>query len=132
MLSQNSPLSIDNAAAADDTLGGRIVQAREAAGLSSKDVAARLGVAVRTVANWERDRAEPRSNKLSMLAGLLSVSPTWLLAGAGTAPREAAADGGSTELQGEIDRIKTDAARLIQRLDTLGEQLAATGERGAE
>lgn len=117
----------------DDTLGGRIVYAREAAGLETKEVAARLGVAAKTVMNWESDRAEPRSNKLSTLAGLLGVSPTWLLAGRGASPREAAENGGNEEqLRGEVGRIKAEAARLLQRIDSLSAQIAASDGQSAE
>lgn len=127
-----TPLPSVDEMAVDDTLGGRIVHAREAAGLTAKDLAARLGVATKTVANWETDRTEPRSNKLSMLAGLLGVSPTWLLAGQGAAPREAAENGGNGELQGEVGRIKQEATRLLQRIDSLSDQIAVADERSAE
>ena len=44
---------------ADDTLGGRLLAARESAGLSLNTAAERLGVAPLTLRNWECDRAEP-------------------------------------------------------------------------
>jgi transcriptional regulator with XRE-family HTH domain len=116
----------------DDTLGGRILHAREAAGLDIKEIAARLGVSAKTVTNWESDRAEPRSNKLSTLAGLLGVSPTWLLAGRGASPREAVESGSSEELRGEVGRIKAEASRLLQRIDSLSEQIASSNGRSAE
>ena len=50
-------------------------------GLSRRQVSRLLGVKASTVANWERDRTEPRSNKLLTLAGILNVSMTWLLIG---------------------------------------------------
>ncbi|MEI2302477.1 helix-turn-helix domain-containing protein [Ensifer sp. MJa1] len=69
-----------------DTLGGRIWRARDAANLSTKELADQLGVRTETVAAWERDRAEPRTNRLFMLAGVLGVTPAWLIAGLGRAP----------------------------------------------
>jgi len=66
-----------------DTIGGRIGRAREAAGLSVAQAARRLGVKTLTWQGWENDRAEPRSNKLNMIAGTLGVSPGWLLSGLG-------------------------------------------------
>ena len=66
---------------ASSTLGGRIEQARSELGLTSKQLATRIGVRVSTVENWESDRSEPRSNKLTMLAGVLNVSVLWLLSG---------------------------------------------------
>ncbi|MEK9725078.1 MAG: helix-turn-helix domain-containing protein [Rhodospirillaceae bacterium] len=71
---------------ADDTLGGRIQSARAALGLSTAQLARRVGVAAKTMHNWETDRAQPRANKLQMVAGVLNVPPMWLLGGAGEAP----------------------------------------------
>nr|WP_245317823.1 helix-turn-helix transcriptional regulator [Ensifer sp. 1H6] len=58
-----------------DTLGGRIWRARDAANLSTKDLADQLGVRVETVAAWERDRAEPRTTRLFMLAACSVLRP---------------------------------------------------------
>ncbi len=65
------------------TLGERISVAREHAGLSEDQLAMRLAVQRQTLDDWEGDGAEPRANKLAMLAGILGVSPAWLLSGAG-------------------------------------------------
>ena len=65
------------------TLGERIGVARERAGLTEEELAARLAVRRQTVDQWEGDGAEPRANMLAMLAGVLGVSPVWLLSGAG-------------------------------------------------
>ena len=60
-------------------LGLRITEAREAAGLTLNQVAARAGIASRTLKNWESDATMPRPNKLQLLAGVLGVSMTWML-----------------------------------------------------
>jgi transcriptional regulator with XRE-family HTH domain len=130
MDSHDLPVPVTDAAAAEDTLGGRIVHARETAGLSTAELASRLGVTEETMANWENDRAEPRSNKLNTLAGLLGVSPTWLLAGRGAAPAGNTENGGQ-ELRGEIGRIKVEAARLLHRIDALSAQIAADDRRSS-
>src|SRR5690554_4232762 len=65
------------------TFGDRVAAAREAAGMSRKQMARRLGVKLGTVRGWEDDLSEPRANKLSMMAGLLNVSIVWLLTGEG-------------------------------------------------
>ena len=70
----------------DATLGGRISLARETSGLTVVQVVKRLGVRVATYSAWEADRSEPRANKLVALAGILNVSPTYLLSGLGTQP----------------------------------------------
>ncbi len=65
------------------TFGDRLAGAREAAGLSEQELAQRLGVRLTTLQNWEEDVAEPRGNRLQMLAGMLNVSLTWLLTAEG-------------------------------------------------
>lgn len=72
-----------------DTIGGRISLARDAIGLSVEQVSAIAGVTTETWANWENDRAEPRANRLDMLARILQVSIGWLLDGQGAGPAEA-------------------------------------------
>ena len=69
----------------DTTLGGRVFQARDSAGLTVSQVINRLGGRKATYLAWEADRSEPRANKLVALAGILNVSPTYLLSGLGRA-----------------------------------------------
>lgn len=71
-----------------DTIGGRISLARDAIDLSIEQVSAIVGVTVETWANWENDRAEPRANRLDMLARVLQVSIAWLIDGQGKGPAE--------------------------------------------
>lgn len=90
----------------DDTMGGRMLRARDAAGLSIADLAARLGVRKATVQAWENDRSQPRANKMQMIAGLLNVSLSWLLHGIGAGPVE---DDGAQLLESmalQLDRLK--------------------------
>jgi HTH-type transcriptional regulator, cell division transcriptional repressor len=68
---------------AASTYGDRITWAREASGMTAADMARRLGVRLTTVQAWEADRAEPRANRLQMMAGMLNVSIRWLLTGTG-------------------------------------------------
>jgi len=65
----------------ETTMGSRIEQSRVEQGFSTRQLATRLGVKPVTIENWERDRSEPRSNKLLMLAGMLNVPVLWLLQG---------------------------------------------------
>jgi transcriptional regulator with XRE-family HTH domain len=94
----------------DTTLGGRISLAREASGLSVTQVVKRLGVRSATYAAWEADRSEPRANKLVALAGILNVSPPYLLGGLGTQP-----DTGNSP--------EADKAAIAQRLSQLEKTL---------
>ncbi|OCP01145.1 MULTISPECIES: helix-turn-helix domain-containing protein [unclassified Ensifer] len=89
-----------------DTLGGRIWRARDAANLSAKDLADQLGVRAETVSSWERDRAEPRTSRLFMLAGVLGVTPAWLIAGLGRAPDADACDDDTDGLREQLALVK--------------------------
>ncbi|MEQ8400569.1 MAG: helix-turn-helix transcriptional regulator [Roseitalea porphyridii] len=110
----------------DDTLGGRIVSAREAAGLTTAQLARRLGVKSATLQNWETDRAEPRSNKLFMLAGLLNVSPTWLINGLGAAPSdEIAVNGDQAALREQLIDMRNQLERLGDSIDRALAQIDA-------
>lgn len=91
----------------DDTLGGRLSRARDSAGISTAQLARRIGVQIDTLEAWERDRAQPRANRLSMLAGVLNISPSWLLYGVGTGPAS------------ETDIKLSKVTSLTDRLDQL-------------
>ncbi|MGB5066746.1 MAG: helix-turn-helix transcriptional regulator, partial [Albidovulum sp.] len=104
------------------------------AGLSQPELARHLGVRAKTVEQWENDAAEPRANRLQMLAGMLSVSLMWLLTGEGDgvegpgggevqAPEVMALLRELRQLQGEINGM---AARLGQVEKRLRQRLLAT------
>jgi len=114
------------------TFGDRIAAAREARGLTQAQVAAQLGVRARTLRSWEDDQAEPRANRLQMLAGVLGVSLRWLMTGEGAgAPSERAA--GAAEGQGpavdgileEMRAVRADMMRNAERLSRLEARLRA-------
>jgi transcriptional regulator with XRE-family HTH domain len=106
------------------TFGDRLAGAREAAGLSQKELAKKLGIKVKTLASWENDISEPRANRLQMVSGLLSVSLRWLLTGEGegidppgtegTLSRDAKAV--LMELR-EVQADITDATKRMARLE---------------
>lgn len=112
-----------------DTLGGRLVRAREARGLRAGELANQLGVKRETIAAWERDRSEPRINRLVMLAGILGVSPTWLMSGHGAGlPEEeegaaAAVPDALSQALSEAQRLHAETGRAIE---TLERQIRAT------
>lgn len=94
-----------------DTMGGRMSRARDAAGLSVAQLARRLGVKSSTIQAWESDRSQPRANRLTMLAGVLNVSLSWMLHGIGTSPIE----------DNRSDLVRTVAANL-ERLRRIQEE----------
>ncbi len=106
--------------ASDHTLGGRISIAREAASLSSAQVARRLGIKSETLRNWETDRSEPRANRLTMLAGVLNVSPGWLLSGRGEGPPVGDMSGDDVlALQMLVNSARREQQNLADTLDRL-------------
>lgn len=120
----------------DDTFGGRLFRARDAAGISVKELAGRLSVNAKTIRGWESDRSQPSAHRLANLAGLLSVSLSWLLHGVGQAPAEDAPDTSGTEAIAEqlsrLQALHADTGALIIRLQADISRLAvASASPGA-
>lgn len=63
------------------TVAERLIEAREAAGLTQAEAARLAAVSVRTLKAWESGKVKARPNKLQMLAGVLAVPLLWLLSG---------------------------------------------------
>jgi transcriptional regulator with XRE-family HTH domain len=88
-----------------DSPGGRLSRAREAAGISERQLANYLGVRRETLRAWETDRSEPRASRLLKIAGLLSVSPAWLMEGIGPGPNEEQTPTPLTDLREQMRRL---------------------------
>ena len=118
------------------TFGDRVAGAREAAGMERKELARRLGVKLKTLASWEDDLAEPRANKLQMLAGLLNVSLIWLLTGQGegvAAPDEDdEVDPGMQNLMAEMRQIRAEMLRSAEKVGRLEKALRKLTGEGAK
>ena len=112
---------------ANATFGDRISAARDAIGMTEKDLARRLGVTPKTLQSWESDTAEPRANKLQMLAGLLNVSIKWLLTGEGegVAPPDEGAAVSRTreELLAEVRQLRGEMLQTADRIGVLEKRL---------
>lgn len=102
------------------TFGDRVAGARERAGMSQEDLARRLGVKLKTIKAWENDLAEPRANKLSMMAGLLNVSLLWLLSGEGEGPDAPGTGELSPDITDMLTEIRDIRAQLALSTDRLG------------
>lgn len=105
-LSTETALSMLRRAQDNDTLGGRIWRARDALNMTARDLADRLGVHVDTISAWERDRSEPRTSRLFMLAGVLGVTPAWLIAGLGEAPKDEISNSVSGQLLPRLQDVR--------------------------
>ncbi|MEM6478028.1 MAG: helix-turn-helix transcriptional regulator [Pseudomonadota bacterium] len=101
------------------TLGDRITGAREAAQLSQDALAKRLGIKLRTLKEWEDDLADPRANKLTLLAGVLNVSLRWLMTGEGEDLMPAS---GGVSRQ-EVAGLRAKLAEALEILDRIEERL---------
>ena len=74
------------------TLGARIKQARNQAGISQTRLAALIGLRQPTISDWERDEVEPTRANLRAAAQQLGISPNWLTFG-----DDRPGDGGETQ-----------------------------------
>lgn len=71
MRSSNAPLS---------TFGQRLAYARDARGISQKDLAAVIGVREKDISRWEKDHNRPRDHDtIVALANTLRVTTDFLL-----------------------------------------------------
>ena len=103
----------------EDTLGSRITRSRESNGMTSADVARKLGVKKTTYEAWEADRSEPRAHHIVRLAGMLGVSPAWMLGGVGDAPSEDTIDDEIMLVQQQIANLKEMRAQTDQAILSL-------------
>lgn len=113
-----------------DTLGGRILRAREASGVSTAQLARRIGVKSATIAAWESDRSEPRANRLTTLAGVLGVSPAWLLHGVGSAPEADVRLDAIKVAKGHLEALRRNHDALGKSIERLSDELARLTRTG--
>ena len=117
------------------TFGDRLAAAREEAGLTQEALASKLGVKTATLAAWENDLKEPRANRLQMLAGMLSVSLSWLMTGMGDGPdgpeqgQPLTAD--LVDLLAEMRGLRAQIAMSADKLGQLEKRLRATLKENA-
>ncbi|HAT9314940.1 TPA: helix-turn-helix domain-containing protein [Legionella pneumophila subsp. pneumophila] len=60
-------------------IGGRIVQARKANGLTIKVLAERTGLGAARIGNWEQGTRSPGPEEVKVLSTELRVAASWLL-----------------------------------------------------
>ena len=106
-------------------LSRRIVEAREAAGLSRAELARNAGVTPDTVEIWETGERAPRANRLTTLGGVLGVSAAWLLSGEGAAPGDDTAELGlgRAEVRAELETLQSELERIAAAMQRLSERL---------
>jgi transcriptional regulator with XRE-family HTH domain len=102
------------------TFGDRVAAAREAQGLSQKELTKKLGIGLKTLEGWENDMAEPRANKLQMLAGVLNVSLSWILTGDGQAPEDVLSEDDQLDLVDLMTEMRVLRTQMAQAADRMG------------
>lgn len=118
------------------TFGDRLAGAREAAGLTQADFARRLGVRLTTVQAWEDDRADPRANRLQMVAGMLNVSIRWLLTGQGDGldgpPQGSTLPPAAQDVLADLTRLRASLLALSGEVGQAEKRLRVLLREGAE
>ncbi|CAN5790803.1 helix-turn-helix transcriptional regulator [soil metagenome] len=112
------------------TFGDRLVRAREGNGLSQEELAGQVGVKLTTLRNWEENHAEPRANRLQMLAGMLNISMVWLMSGQGAAPAPLAGVPCEADMEAclaELRAMRRAQLKLAERMAQLERRLRASG-----
>lgn len=98
--------------------------------MGQAELARRMGVKAKTIRSWENDQAEPRANKLQMLAGVLGVSIMWLLTGRGDGIDgpfvESAISEDTSAILKDLRRIRAEQAQLSDALGRLEKRLRQT------
>ncbi|MDL2407291.1 helix-turn-helix transcriptional regulator [Rhizobium calliandrae] len=107
----------------DDTLGGRLSMARDAAGISLESLASQLGVRQETMIAWESDRAEPQPSVLVKMATMFGVSPAWLMTGAGDGPGEDSDERALEAVKIELSRLRSAHQEIGRLIETTTRQL---------
>ncbi len=101
------------------TLHERLVQAREAVGLSKSEVSRVLAVKPESYDKWESGQVVPRANKLITLAGVVNASPAWLLDGDEDYLQTLDKDQQIAQLRNRIEHLHSVQNRMAVMLDEL-------------
>ncbi|MEM9356068.1 MAG: helix-turn-helix transcriptional regulator [Pseudomonadota bacterium] len=104
-------------------LAQRMVHAREGTGLTTAQLARRMGVKTTTLTNWEAGVSEPRANRLMTLAGILNVSLTWLVTGKGEGPLVHTVDTEMDYLRSSLLALKEQAETTAGQIDEIVKRL---------
>jgi transcriptional regulator with XRE-family HTH domain len=85
-----------------------------------------------TVKAWESDRSSPSSHRLSLLAGLLDVSLSWILHGVGIGPNESEIEDEDLSVDAKFDRLKALHAQTSVLIKLLEGDLRNNNLRGSD
>lgn len=102
--------------------GKRIKVARQEAGMKQSELAEKLGVAVVTVGQYEREVRQPRIEQFQAIADVLNVDVNWLMNGYTLAQRDQAFRDFVKKRFSEVETVKTRADEVVQDMGKLNEE----------
>lgn len=105
-----------------DDFGTRLVQAREARGLSQSELARLAKLQPAAIGHFERDRRKPSFANVRALARALSVSSDYLLGRADTI------EGATTAFRGEENLSHHDREHIQMMIDLMNQRRSADPE----
>jgi transcriptional regulator with XRE-family HTH domain len=101
-------------------VGRRVLSARERAGLSQEQLAARVGVARATIQNVEQERTQPRPSTLRRIAEALGIDFLVLTTGEAPAPS-------GRDIDEELEELRAIRDQLTARIERLEGHARRTG-----
>ena len=104
-------------------LGERIAQARQQAGLTQQQLAAKLGTSQRVVTYWEREAVGLRADQLAKLAEALGVSADYFLGRGDTKRRGPGPTGKARQIFEQVSQLPRSRQQRI--LATVEDMLTA-------
>ncbi len=120
---------IDHFATTAPTFGGRLQAARNAKGLTVASLGEKLGVEAAKIEVWENDTEAPRTNRITLMAGMLNVSIIWLITGESNGTTHIAETHARptiiNDTLGEIAQLKTTLLDAYDKLESLEQRLQA-------
>ena len=117
---EGTPADLDDDAR---QIGRRLAEARDAAGLTARELADHLGVKESTITKWESGERSPRGQRVSKLAGILGVSLSWILVGRGVEPSASVDD--IVQLRAELRLARDRLDDVVSELAVIDKRLAA-------
>lgn len=101
------------------SIGNRIAEARQKAGLSQSELARQLGIRPQSVQAWESGQTAPRARRIAEVAEVLGVPEVFFFE-----VSEKRATGGDQEERGNVQPAQRLAERVVRLADSglLGER----------
>ncbi|MGG7517607.1 helix-turn-helix transcriptional regulator [Allorhizobium undicola] len=113
----------------DDTPGGRLAAARDAAGIDLATLSLLAGVPMQCLKAWEADRCEADPSGLDHVAGVLGVTGEWLATGVGSEPDQCGDASTLTVMRRELQRLVNMYEETGAMIETLHQRIRDMEQR---